>query len=79
MRHRSGENPLGRFCSENHYEDDDGLYKTVATIEPSTISYYGLFGRADGIWPGDYYVFHGAGPIQPTGMNFARAAGVVFS
>jgi len=60
---------------ENHYERDDELYRAAATIEPSTISYYGLFGRADGIWPGDHYVFHGVGPIGLTGMNVARAAG----
>lgn len=60
---------------ENHYPDEDRMYKAAATIEPSTISYYGMFGRADGIWPGDYYVFHGAGPIGLTGMNVARAAG----
>lgn len=57
------------------YDNEDEMYKAAATIEPSTITYYGLFGRADGIWPGDYYVFHGAGPIGLTGMNVARAAG----
>ena len=60
---------------ENYYEDEDRMYQAAATIEPSTITYYGLFGRADGIWPGDYYVFHGVGPIGLTGMNVARAAG----
>lgn len=60
---------------EQQFDDEDDLYRAAATIEPSTISYYGLFGRADGVWPGDYYVFHGAGPIGLTGMNVARAAG----
>ncbi|WP_435349173.1 scyllo-inosose 3-dehydrogenase [Haloarchaeobius sp. HRN-SO-5] len=59
----------------NAYEDDRSFYRAAATIEPSTINYYGLFGRAEGIQPGDYYVFHGAGPIGLTGMNVARAAG----
>lgn len=60
---------------EAQFDDEDRLFKAAATIEPSTITYYGMFGRADGIWPGDYYVFHGAGPIGLTGMNVARAAG----
>lgn len=53
----------------------EGLLRAAATIEPSTITYHGLFGRAEGIRPGDYYAFHGAGPIGLTGMNVARAAG----
>lgn len=57
------------------YDDDDELLRAAATIEPTTITYYGLFGRADGIRPGDYYAFHGLGPIGLTGMNLARAAG----
>ena len=60
---------------EAEFEDEDELYKAAATIEPSTISYYGLFGRAEGIWPGDYHVYHGVGPIGLTGMNVSRAAG----
>lgn len=59
----------------SQYENEDRMYKAAATIEPSTISYYGLFKRADGILPGDYYVFHGIGPIGLTGMNVSRAAG----
>jgi len=57
------------------YEDEDDLYRAAATIEPSTITFYGLFGRAEGIWPGDYHVYHGVGPIGLTGMNVSRAAG----
>lgn len=57
------------------FDDEDELLRAAATIEPSTITYHGLFGRAEGIWPGDYYVFHGLGPIGLTGMNVARAAG----
>jgi threonine dehydrogenase-like Zn-dependent dehydrogenase len=60
---------------ESTYEDEDDMYRAAATIEPSTISYYGLFGRADGIWPGDYHVYHGIGPIGLTGMNVSRAGG----
>lgn len=56
------------------YAGDD-LFRAAATVEPSTITYHGCFVRADGIRPGDYYVFHGAGPIGLTGMNVARAAG----
>jgi len=59
----------------NAYDDGTELLKAAATIEPSSISYYGIFERADGVTPGDYYVFHGAGPIGLTGMNVARAAG----
>jgi len=57
------------------YGDEDALLRAAATVEPSTISYYGLFGRAEGVLPGDHYVFHGMGPIGLTGMNVARAAG----
>ena len=57
------------------YDDEDRLFRAAATVEPSTISYYGLFGRAEGVVPGDYYVYHGMGPIGLTGMNVARAAG----
>jgi threonine dehydrogenase-like Zn-dependent dehydrogenase len=57
------------------YDDTDDLLRAAATVEPSTITYYGMFGRADGVWPGDYYAFHGMGPIGLTGMNVARAAG----
>ena len=60
---------------ERAYDDEDELYRAAATVEPSTICYYGLFGRADGIWPGDYHVYHGVGPIGLTGMNVSRAAG----
>ncbi|ELZ27982.1 alcohol dehydrogenase GroES [Halogeometricum pallidum JCM 14848] len=57
------------------YDDEDRLFRAAATIEPSTISYHGLFTRADDIVPGDYHVYHGAGPIGLTGMNVSRAAG----
>lgn len=57
------------------YDDEDALLQAAATVEPSTITYYGLFGRADGVWPGDYHVYHGAGPIGLTGMNVSRAGG----
>lgn len=60
---------------ERVYDDEYELLMAAATIEPSTISYHGFFGRAEGIRPGDYYVFHGIGPIGLTGMNIARAAG----
>ncbi len=57
------------------YDSKNELLRAAATIEPSTITYNGLFGRAEGIRPGDYYAFHGVGPIGLTGMNVARAAG----
>lgn len=59
----------------DQYDSTDDLLRAAATVEPSTITYNGLFGRAEGIRPGDYYAFHGAGPIGLTGMNVARAAG----
>jgi threonine dehydrogenase-like Zn-dependent dehydrogenase len=59
----------------NAFDDEDELLRAAATVEPSTITYYGMFGRADGIWPGDYHVYHGTGPIGLTGMNVSRAAG----
>lgn len=57
------------------FDSDDELLRAAATIEPSTITYYGLFGRAEGVWPGDYHVYHGVGPIGLTGMNVSRASG----
>ncbi|WP_280537723.1 scyllo-inosose 3-dehydrogenase [Halopenitus sp. POP-27] len=57
------------------YETEDEALRAAATIEPSTITYHGLFVRADGIMPGDHHVYHGAGPIGLTGMNVSRAAG----
>ncbi len=60
---------------EEAYPDRDTLLRAAATIEPSTITYYGMFGRAEGIWPGDYHVYHGTGPIGLTGMNVSRASG----
>lgn len=57
------------------YDEEEAVLQAAATIEPSTISYYGLFRRADGILPGDYHVYHGLGPIGLTGMNVSRAAG----
>jgi len=57
------------------YDTEEEVLKAGATIEPTTITYHGLFGRADGIWPGDYHVYHGIGPIGLTGMNVSRAAG----
>ncbi|PSP86407.1 Zn-dependent alcohol dehydrogenase [Halobacteriales archaeon QS_1_68_17] len=57
------------------YDDEDALMRAAVTVEPSTITYHGLFGRAAGLRPGDYYAFHGLGPIGLTGMNVARAAG----
>ncbi|WP_408960390.1 scyllo-inosose 3-dehydrogenase [Natrinema sp. 74] len=57
------------------YGSDDEVLRAAATIEPSTITYHGLFARAEGILPGDYHVYHGAGPIGLTGMNVSRAAG----
>jgi threonine dehydrogenase-like Zn-dependent dehydrogenase len=59
----------------NAYDSRDEVLRAAATVEPSTISYHGLFGRAEGTRPGDYYAFHGVGPIGLTGMNVARAAG----
>lgn len=57
------------------YEDEDDLLKAAATVEPSTITFYGMFGRAESIQPGDYHVYHGLGPIGLTGMNVSRASG----
>jgi threonine dehydrogenase-like Zn-dependent dehydrogenase len=57
------------------YDTEEDVLKAGATVEPSTISYYGLFGRAEGIIPGDYHVYQGVGPIGLTGMNVSRAAG----
>jgi threonine dehydrogenase-like Zn-dependent dehydrogenase len=60
---------------EDAYDNEDDLLRAAATIEPSTITYYGLFRRAQGIRPGSYHVYHGVGPIGLTGMNVSRAGG----
>lgn len=57
------------------YADDDTVLRAAATVEPATIGYHGLFGRAEGVVPGDHHVYHGTGPIGLTGMNVSRAAG----
>jgi threonine dehydrogenase-like Zn-dependent dehydrogenase len=57
------------------YDSEAAVLEAGATVEPSTISYYGLFGRAEGVVPGDYHVYQGVGPIGLTGMNVSRAAG----
>jgi threonine dehydrogenase-like Zn-dependent dehydrogenase len=57
------------------YDTEEAVLKAGATVEPATISYYGLFGRAEGVMPGDYHVYQGVGPIGLTGMNVSRAAG----
>ncbi|QRV17696.1 scyllo-inosose 3-dehydrogenase [Haloterrigena salifodinae] len=59
----------------NAYEDEDELLRAAATIEPSTITYHGIFVRSEGVLPGDHHVYHGTGPIGLTGMNLSRAAG----
>jgi len=59
----------------NAYEDEDELLRAAATIEPSTITYHGVFVRAEGVIPGDHHVYHGMGPIGLTGMVLSRAAG----
>lgn len=65
----------GVSSMQEAYADEEDVLRAAATVEPSTITYYGLYSRAEGIMPGDYYAFHGAGPIGLTGMNVARAAG----
>jgi threonine dehydrogenase-like Zn-dependent dehydrogenase len=57
------------------YDSETEVLKAGATIEPTTIGYYGVFVRADDIRPGDHHVYHGLGPIGLTGMNVSRAAG----
>jgi threonine dehydrogenase-like Zn-dependent dehydrogenase len=59
----------------NAYDDEDELLRAAATVEPSTITYHGIFVRAEGVLPGDHHVYHGTGPIGLTGMNLSRAAG----
>jgi threonine dehydrogenase-like Zn-dependent dehydrogenase len=57
------------------YGDADAALRAAATVEPTTITYHGLFRRAEGVVPGDDHVYHGIGPIGLTGMNLSRAAG----
>lgn len=57
------------------YETTEACLRAAATIEPTSISYFGLHVRADDVDPGAYYVFHGGGPIGLTGMNVAKASG----
>lgn len=57
------------------HDTEDAVMRAGATVEPTSISYHGLFRRAEGVAPGDHHVYHGMGPIGLTGMNLSRAAG----
>lgn len=57
------------------YDDEDQLLQVGAMVEPTTISFFGLYIRADGIKPGETVVFHGGGPIGLTGIALATAGG----
>jgi threonine dehydrogenase-like Zn-dependent dehydrogenase len=57
------------------YDDEDSLLRAGATVEPTTISFFGLYVRAGGIRPGETVVFHGGGPIGLTGVALAVAGG----
>jgi threonine dehydrogenase-like Zn-dependent dehydrogenase len=59
----------------DRYDTDEAVLRAGATVEPTTITYHGLFRRAQGVDPGDYHVYHGLGPIGLTGMNVSRSAG----
>lgn len=60
---------------ESQFGSQEECLRVAATIEPTTISYLGLYVRAGDVNPGAYVAFHGGGPIGLTGMNLARAAG----
>lgn len=57
------------------YGDKDKACEAGALVEPTGISYNGLFTRAGGFLPGAVVVVYGAGPIGLTSIALSRIAG----
>ena len=57
------------------YTDEDQLWAAAATIEPTGVSYKGIYGNAGGFDPGAHVVVYGGGPIGLGAITLARAGG----
>jgi len=57
------------------YIDEDQLWAAAATIEPTGVSYKGIYGNAGGFDPGAHVVVYGGGPIGLGAITLARAGG----
>ncbi len=53
----------------------DKAYEAGSIVEPTTVSYNGIFVRAGGFLPGAYVAVFGTGPIGFAAIALARAAG----
>jgi len=58
-----------------HYGDEEAAYEAGATVEPTSVSYNGIFERGGGFRPGAYVVVYGTGPIGLTAIALCKAAG----
>jgi threonine dehydrogenase-like Zn-dependent dehydrogenase len=54
---------------------DEGGYQAGALVEPTSVSYIGIFVQARGFLPGAHVGVVGAGPIGLAAVGLARAAG----
>lgn len=57
------------------YGDREKAYEAGALVEPTSVTYNGMFTRAGGFKPGGNLVIFGAGPIGLAATALARAAG----
>lgn len=54
---------------------EERAFEAAALVEPTSVSYTGLFIRAGGFKPGAYIAVYGAGPIGLAAIGLARTAG----
>ncbi len=57
------------------YTDEDQIFAAGAMVEPTGVSYKGLFGEAGGFQPGSHVVIYGGGPIGLGCVTLAKASG----
>ncbi len=58
-----------------HYGSKDKAFEAGSVVEPTTVSYNGIFVRAGGFLPGAYVAVFGTGPIGFAAIALAKAAG----
>jgi len=54
---------------------EDKIFAAGAMVEPTSVSYKGLFGEAGGFQPGAHVIVYGAGPIGLGAVALAKASG----
>ncbi len=57
------------------YGTEDKAYEAGALVEPTSVTYNGIFQRAWGFKPGAYAAVYGAGPIGLASIALCKAAG----